>query len=192
LFTFIKQDKSLCLTFGCYIYHTMTKYFLTALILFFTTKGLAQSNADTTQSANLSPVKTMSYEQYKAYLDGVDLSNMALVAQLNHYPDPEKVMVYKKELKLNAEQTAAITGINKELKRKMKEMGALIIKNEITLDNLFSTKKLNDGTLIFYGQRTDLFKGELRNAILQAYVKVADILSEGQTKKYEELQKAEH
>lgn len=166
----------------------MNKYFFTICLLLFTTIALAQTNTDT---VGMSPIKTMSYKQYKAYIDGVDLSNMAAVAELNHYPDPQKTVNWKKELALSPAQISNVSAINTELQRKTKEMGALIIKNETTLDNLFRSKKIDDGSLIFYGQRTDLFKGELRNAILQAYVKVEAILTPAQHKKYQQLQKVD-
>lgn len=67
-----------------------------------------------------------------------------------------------------------------------------MIKNEKALDALFKSKKLDDGTLIFYTNRYGLYQGELRNAILQAYVKVQAILDATQRKKYEQLQKIEH
>ena len=168
----------------------MNRYLLTFCVLFFTLSTQAQKFADTT-TIGMSPLKTMTYEQYKAYVDGDDHSDMATVAKVNHYPDPEKVLLLKKELTLNADQTSKIITINVELKRKMREMGAFIIKNETTLDNLFQSKKIDDGSLIFYGQRTDLYKGELRNAVLQAYVKVRAILSAGQIKKYNDLQNSQ-
>ena len=162
---------------------------LTIALLFFTTFCFAQTQKDT---LTVSPLKTMSAEQYNAFTNGVDINNVAAVADLNHYPNPQKTLDWKKELALTADQFKQITAINTELNRKMKEMGALIIKNEITLDNMFRTKKLDDGTLIFYAQRTDLFKGELRNAILQAYVKVSGILNFTQRLKYADLQKVHH
>ncbi len=144
------------------------------------------------RSNQMSPLKSMDYTQYKAYVDGVDINNMALVAELNHYPSPERVMGWTKELGLTIEQTQKVIGINTALKSKLKEMGAAIIKNEQTLDFLFRTKKMDDGTLIFYTNRYGLYQGEMRNAILQAYFKVRGSLSPLQIKKYETLQKAQH
>jgi hypothetical protein len=167
----------------------MIKHVLTAFLFFLATKGLAQSNVDTIQHTDMSPLKAMSYEQYKAYTDGVDINGMALVAEVNHYPEPQKVMDLKRELGLTTVQASAIDKINIELHRKMKEMGGMIIKNEKALDDLFRTKKVNDGTLIFYANRYGLYQGELRNSILQACVKVQDILNPEQCKKYNQLLK---
>lgn len=168
---------------------TMKIQLLSLILLFTTGFCLAQSPADTMK---ISPLRTISLEQYKAYMDGVDINNMATVAELNHYPNPQKTIDWKKELILTADQLKQITAINVELTRKMKEMGGLMIKNETVVDELFRSKKPDDGNLIFYTNRYGLYQGEMRNAILQAYVKVRNILNFTQRLKYNELQKLHH
>lgn len=167
------------------ILKTMGKLFLMMCTLLFTTVCLAQKPVDSVSS----PLKAMSYEQYKAYTNGVDINKLDAVAELNHYPSPQKALSFKKELGLNADQVAELTAMNTELKRKMKEMGAFIIKNETTLDNLFRTRQLTDGSLIFYANRYGLYIGELRNAMLQTYLKTQNILTAEQLKKYGQLHK---
>lgn len=162
----------------------MLKYLLATFLPFFSTVVLAQANTDTT---SMSPLKTMSYSQYKAYIDGVDQTHMSAVAELNHYPDPQKVLDNKKELGLTAAQATDVKAINTELIRKMKEMGEMIVKNERVMDDLFRTKTVTDGNLIFYTNRFGLYQGEMKNAILQAYVKVQNILTPEQRKKYQQL-----
>ena len=167
----------------------MAKYLLIAFLSLFTTAVLAQTAADTT---GMSPLKTMSYAQYKAYIDGVDQTNMAAVAELNYYPDPQKTLNWKKELALSVSQIIDVTAVNTELMRKMKEMGDMILKNERAMDDLFRTKRASDGNLIFFTNRYGLYQGEMKNAILQAYVKVQAILTVDQRKKYQQLHKADH
>jgi hypothetical protein len=164
----------------------MIRYYLVVFcLLALNSNSFGQTSADSLAS----PVKTLSYKQYNAYLNGDDIDNMALVAELNHYPSPQKTIELKKQLGLNADQLAKITAINTELIRKKKEMGRFIIKNERVLDSLFRVRKVDDGSLIFYGERTDLYRGELRNAILQAYLKITGILTPAQLKRYEQLHK---
>jgi len=67
-------------------------------------------------------------------------------------------------------------------------MGGVIITNERTLDSLFRTHKLDDGTIIFYSNRYGLYQGELRNAILQACYETAKLLSPAQVKQLETLE----
>ncbi|MBW4888743.1 hypothetical protein KXQ82_03420 [Mucilaginibacter sp. HMF5004] len=163
----------------------MNKLFFTLCLLLFTTLCFAQNVADSLSA----PAKSLGYEQYKAFFDGIDINNLDRIAVLNNYPSPQKALSLKKELGLNAEQVTQLTAITTELKRKMKEMGALIIKNEETLNMLFKTKQINDGNLIFYANRYGGDIGELRNAMLQTYLKTQNILSAGQLKKYSQLHK---
>lgn len=160
---------------------------LIIFILFFNRVN-AQSPADS--NAKHSPLKTLTDDQYNALLNGDDLYNMALVAELNHYPYPVKVIKFKSELNLSPIQVNKISAINKELHRKILEMGLIIIRNEQTLDSLFRTHRLNNGSLIFYANRYGLYQGELRNAILQACLTTSSLLSQQQINKFEALQKA--
>lgn len=135
-----------------------------------------------------STVKTLSDKQYTALLNGDDLYNMAQPAELNHFPMPDKVIKFKKELDLSPVQITKISVIAAELHRKRVEMGTFIINNEKTLDNLFRKQRLNNGDVIFYTTRSGLYYGELRNAILQACLTTGDLLAPQQIKKLETLQ----
>jgi len=92
-------------------------------------------------------------------------------------------------LGLNPGQIAKLKDISDGLHRKRVEMGENIIHNEKTLDTLFKTKQIADGTVVFYTTRYGLYLGEIRNAVLQACLKTEDILSETQIKKLESLEK---
>ncbi|MBB6112041.1 hypothetical protein [Mucilaginibacter lappiensis] len=156
------------------------------VVLFFCTVVKAQQ-ADSTLKK--SPVKTLTDKQYTALLNGEDVYNhMALPAEINHYPMPDQVIKFKKELGLSPNQVIKITAIATELHRKRVEMGGFIITNEQTLDNLFRKQRLNNGDLIFYATRSGLYYGELRNAILQACLSTGDLLAPQQIKKLETLQ----
>jgi hypothetical protein len=147
----------------------------------------AQSPADST--GNHLPLKTISDVQYNALINGDDIYGMSLAAELNHYPNPEKVIKFKRQLDLSPIQVSKITAINKELHRKKLEMGWIIIRNERTLDSIFKYNRLDNGSLIFYANRYGLYQGELRNAILQSCLTTRNLLSPAQIKKYEALQK---
>jgi len=148
----------------------------------------AQVPADTT--AKHSPLKTLSDVQYNALISGEDIYGMSLAAELNHYPLPDKVLKFKKQLALDAAQLGKLTAIVKEFHRKKLEMGLIIIRNERTLDSIFKYNRLDNGSLIFYANRYGLYQGELRNTILQACLATKGLLSAAQLKKYEALQKA--
>ncbi|MDB5140710.1 MAG: hypothetical protein JWR12_2626 [Mucilaginibacter sp.] len=166
----------------------MKKLLLAIIALSFLSKVRAQTATDSTVMR--SPLKTMSDKQYTALIKGEDLYDMALAGELNHYPSPDKVIKFKKELGLNAAQIDRLNIINKELRRKKLEMGLIIIKNERVLDSIFKYHLLNNGSLIFYANRYGLYQGELRNVILQACLVTRTILTSQQISRFEALQKA--
>jgi uncharacterized protein YeaC (DUF1315 family) len=164
----------------------MRRIYLTACLILCCASVFGQSAEDSIPS----PVKTLSYKQYKAYTDGVDINHLALAAELNHYPEPEKVLTWKKELGLTPVQLTEVKNINTEIHRKMKEMGGMIIKNEKAIDEIFRSRKLTDGDVIFFVNRYGLYEGELRIAILLTYLKMNDILTSEQKEKYQKLLKS--
>jgi hypothetical protein len=152
----------------------MRKLF-TAILFIVTTLNLSAQTPDSLLKP--SPIKTLTAQQYTALINGDDLYNLSLVADLNNYPATDKALKYKKEIDLSPNQTAALTKINNALQFKKKEMGAIIVRNERVIDSLFRTNKLNDGVIIFYTNRYGIYQGELRNAILQAAFKTRQLLS---------------
>src|ERR1700712_4014683 len=109
----------------------MKKVVMTMLLLICTIVALAQAEADTVLIS--SPLKTISDRYYTALMKGKDLFGMGLAAELNHYPSPVIVFAYKKALDLSPIQVNKLIVINKELHRKLVEMGSIILKNEQTL-----------------------------------------------------------
>ena len=146
------------------------------------------AHAQTDSITNQSPVKSITTERYNALMKGVDLDHMSAVAELNHYPMPDKVLQYKKQLDLSPIQLSKLTVINTELRRKRIEMGGNIITNEKKLDDLFKANQVDEGVIIFYTNRYGLYQGEIRNAILQACYKTEQLLSAGQIKLLEKLE----
>ncbi|MEO7211432.1 hypothetical protein [Mucilaginibacter sp.] len=158
----------------------MPRTYLLVLLLFISLNGFAQTPDSLLKP---SPVKTISNTQYDALMKGRDQYKMSLVADLNGYPSAQKALKYKKELDLSPNQTAALTKINTELQRKKIEMGGFILKNEAKLDELFQSKKVNEGDILFYGNRSGLYHGELRNAILLASYNTYRLLAPAQINK---------
>lgn len=166
----------------------MGKNILCCLLIgiFGSTYGFGQTRTDT---SGHSPVRTLSMQQYNAYLKGEADDDMAMVAEQNHYPMPDKVLKFGNELKLTPVQIQKITDINTLMHRRRLQVGQSIVNNEKTLDSLFKYKKVNDGNLVFYTNRFGLYQGELKNAMLQACWATQQLLSAQQLKKYESLQK---
>lgn len=141
------------------------------------------SAADTSAATpEYSPVKSLSSEEYKSYQNG-DEMGMARAAELNNYPSPAKALAIAKELKLNDSQRAQLQAAEDALDFKAKEMGRYILQHEKKLNDLFSTGKANEGSVIYYCNQIGLYQGELRNAHLQAHLKARRILTAEQLKK---------
>lgn len=136
-----------------------------------------------------STVKTISDLKYNAYLKGDDQDDMSLAGDLNHYPSPDKVLKYKKQLDLSPIQVGQLTKLYGELHRKKVEMGANIIRNEKMLDSLFHSRYIDEGSLIFYTNRSGLYYGEMKGAILMACYNTEKLLTPAQIKKLEALEK---
>ena len=137
-----------------------------------------------------STVKTINDTRYNAYLKGNDLDDMSLAGDLNHFPSPDKVLKYKKQLDLSPIQVGQLTKLADALHRKKVEMGTNIIRNEKMLDSLFHSRQIDEGSLIFYTNRSGLYYGELKGAILMACYNTEKLLTPPQIKKLEALEKA--
>lgn len=133
-----------------------------------------------------SPLKALTDQQYTDLKRGHEM-DMGKVAELNSYPSPVQVSKLAKELNLNPTQKIQVKKIIDAWEFKTKEMGQFILKEETKLDNLFSSGKATDGSVIYFTNQLGLFTGELRNAHLQAHLKTRNILTPDQIKKYNTL-----
>jgi hypothetical protein len=136
-----------------------------------------------------STIKTINDVRYNAYLKGEDWDNMSLAGELNYFPLPDKVLKLKKELELSPAQVIKLKELTANLHRKKLEMGVVIIRNEKVLDNLFRTKQVDEGSLIFYTNRSGLYYGELKGAILMACFNAQKLLTAIQVRKLETMGK---
>lgn len=164
----------------------MLKKIFTFVPILLATSTYAQSTADT---GKRSPVRTLTYNQYQALLKGEANEDMARVAEMNHYPLPEKVLKYKYELDLSPIQVKKLTEAKDYLHRRRLQIGGSIIDTEHMLDSMFRYNKVQNGNLIFYANRYGLYQGELKNAFLQACLSARNLLSRQQMNKYDSLQK---
>jgi len=154
------------------------------ITLFLFTAAKAQQPDSTLKK---SPVKTLSDKQFTSLITGEYLfDDINRAALLNHYPMPDDALKFKKELNLSAPQLTKLSAIATQLHSKRVEMGNFIVVNETTLDKLLK-KGADNGSIIFYSNRSGLYYGELRNAILQACISTGNLLSPGQVSKLETL-----
>src|SRR6185312_3516377 len=109
----------------------MIKTLFTFLPILVATAAYAQSPADT---GKRSPVRTLTYQQYEALLKGEAGEDMARVAEMNHYPLPEKGLKYKYDLDLSPIQVKKLTEAKDYLHRRRLQIGGSIIDTEHNLD----------------------------------------------------------
>ncbi|MDB5003486.1 MAG: hypothetical protein JWQ34_1711 [Mucilaginibacter sp.] len=147
----------------------------------------AQSHTDT--AGKHSPARTLTYQQYQAYLKGEAGEDLARVAEMNHYPLPDKVLKWRVQLDLSPIQIKKLTEASAYLRRRRLQIGGSIIDTERMLDSMFRYNRVVDGNLIFYANRYGLYQGELKNALLQACLSTQKLLSQQQMAMYEGLQK---
>lgn len=173
----------------------MKPYFLISILLLSVNTLIAQNkslkkviSADTVSTVAQinSPIKSLTLQEYSAYQNG-DAMGMTKPAELNNYPAPAKVLAYKKDLRLSNPQIIQLNAAVEALQFKAKEMGRFILQNEKKLNELFSTGKINEGSLIYYSNQIGLYQGELRNSHLQAHLKAKQILTTDQLKKFARL-----
>jgi Spy/CpxP family protein refolding chaperone len=164
----------------------MYKILLCLLILCLTTIGV---KAQTDSSIMPSSIKTLTLKQYSDYQKGPGLEQMALPATLNKYPMPDDVLHLKKELKLTDAQVKKIAAISQYLQLKKTEIGQSVLRNEKKLDELFQTKKVDEGSITFYGNRYGLYEGEYRTSVLQACYNTYNALTPQQTTQFWKLKK---
>lgn len=118
---------------------------------------------------------------------GMDIYNMARVATEHHYPLPEEVFAIKIQLGLDALQSKKLSSIIQTLNLKKQEISQSVALNEKRLNQLFASRKLDDGTIIFYGNRYGLYEGEMRTALLTACIQTAQVLTPKQMTKFEQI-----
>jgi Spy/CpxP family protein refolding chaperone len=147
---------------------------------------ITNGNTKMNVTPETSPILSLSYQEYTAYQDGEEMG-MARPAVLNNYPRPAQVLSLQKELKLTTDQKNQLAAADEAILFKAKEMGRFILQHEKMLNELFSTGKANEGSVIYYCNQIGLYQGELRNAHLQACLKAKRILTPDQLKKYSQL-----
>jgi len=163
--------------------------FLSANILFAQNKkSISASDTSEALPAESSPIKSLSPKEYASYQNGDDMG-MSKPAELNNYPSPARALALSKELRLTDSQRTQLRAAKEALDFKAREMGRFILQHEKKLNDLFSTGKVNEGSVIYYCNQIGLYQGELRNAHLQAHLKARRILTPDQAQKISRLKR---
>ena len=129
-------------------------------------------------------IKSLSKQEIAGLLEGKGMG-LAKAAELNHFPGPKHVLEISEKLNLSEEQLK--NQLFNEMKNEAIEIGEKIIQKEQELDNLFAMQKVTADNLNEVLQVIGRLRAELRYVHLKTHLKQKVILSETQTKLYDEL-----
>jgi Spy/CpxP family protein refolding chaperone len=131
-------------------------------------------------------IKALSADQVKAYLEGQG-AELALAAELNHYPGPVHALELAGPLQLTAAQKAQTEKVRAAVLDEAKRLGRFIVEKEKELDGLFAAEKIDEPGLHKVVQELSHLQGELRIAHLRTHLEMKRILISEQVKRYDEL-----
>lgn len=131
-------------------------------------------------------IKALSADKVQAYLEGRGIE-LALAAELNHYPGPLHALELAGPLKLTAAQKAQTEKVRAAILGEAKKLGRLIVEKEEELDGLFAGGTIDEGGLHTVVREIARLQGELRIAHLRRHLEMKRILTPEQVKRYDEL-----
>lgn len=151
---------------------------------------LAHAHADGGQSPytglQTRAIKALSEEEISDLRNGKGMS-LALAAELNGYPGPSHVMEMAEALGLSTHQLFQTERLYKEMQTEAKVIGEQLISREAELDRLFKDRKVTLAAVEYATARAAQAEGQLRAAHLKYHLSMAEILTPGQTAKYNRI-----
>ena len=123
-----------------------------------------------------------------AYLTGKSLG-LAKVAELNNYPQPDKVLRLQQELGLDIPQINRTIMLHKIMRKYAIKAGRKIVRKEKELYQLMAQKELNMEEIYSLLKEIGSLKAEVRYEHIKAAISQKEFLSSAQLTKYAELEK---
>lgn len=111
---------------------------------------------------------------------------MALAADRSGYPGPKHILELKEQLKLSAEQEAAVTALMAAMKDKARPLGQQILKAEQQLEELFRAGR-SEAELREETYRIATLRAQLRWVHLETHLAARKLLSEEQLATYQRV-----
>ena len=131
-------------------------------------------------------IKALPEDKAQAYLEGRGME-LALAAELNHYPGPLHALELAGPLELTGVQKAETEKTRAAMLGEAKKLGRLIVEREEELDKLFAAETIDEGALHALVREIARLQGELRIAHLRRHLEMKRILTPEQVKRYDEL-----
>ena len=131
-------------------------------------------------------IKALSPEEIEGYLSGEGMG-MALAAELNQYPGPKHVLEFRDSLKLTPAQLQKTRELYERMHTESVTLGKAIIRQERTLDSLFTHQAITTEILDSLVTRIGDLKGQLRAVHLRTHLLMRQALTERQVEQYNQL-----
>ncbi len=122
----------------------------------------------------------------ESLLKGLD-ADMAVIADLNDYPDPRQVIAFKSELGLTRDQLGKTEALEKVVASAALAKGQEIVAAEEELAGMFEAGAVNEKILRSKLEQVGRLRADLRFTHLQAHLRMKQILTPDQIKRYIEL-----
>ena len=155
-------------------------YFYLMCSLFFISNDALAAHSE--EESNLEDT-SLTKEEVNAYLTGRSL-NLDRVAEINHFPNPKKVIEIKSLLNLNRAQNNRTTISYKLMRKYAIKTGRKIVRKENQLNNLFQQTTVDLSAVKKLVNEIAVLKGELRFIHLRARVNQKSYLTNEQISTY--------
>lgn len=131
-------------------------------------------------------IKALTSYEIEGYLSGLGMG-LSKVAELNQYPGPKHVLELADQLKLSDLQKEQTQTLYNEMKNKAVNIGKNYIAKEQELNQLFESGNVSSSAIKSLLVKIGEIKGSLRAVHVNAHIKMKEILTSNQVKKYDEL-----
>ncbi len=111
----------------------------------------------------------------------------ALAAELNGYPGPMHTLDLAEPLRLTAEQQSATQELYEEMQAEAARLGEELLESERALDRLFSEGGATPESVAAATTKAARLEGELRAHHLAYHLRMMDVLTEHQVRRYAHL-----
>lgn len=130
-------------------------------------------------------IKALSPEQVVDLREGRGLG-ASLPAELNGVPGPMHVLELSQQLKVTAEQRAALERLTADMKGSAQHLGEQVIAAEAELDKGFRTGSIDEKGIADATWRIAALQGQLRAVHLSAHLRTKKLLTDEQVLAYSE------
>ena len=131
-------------------------------------------------------IKALSTQEVEGYLNGMGMG-LSKVAELNQYPGPKHVLELADQLELSEQQREETEALYNQMKKEAIEKGETYIAKERELNQLFESGDVSSLTVDSLLVEIGKIKGSLRAVHVTTHIKMRDMLTSEQIKKYDEL-----